>query len=49
VHADGESLLRPLKLSPREADDLVAFLESLTDPRASDPPGPPGTVAGCGP
>jgi cytochrome c peroxidase len=47
VHADGESLLRPLKLSERETDDLVAFLESLTDPRASDPPGPPATVAGC--
>ena len=49
VHADGESLLRPLKLSPRESDDLVAFLESLTDPRASDPPGPPAAVGGCGP
>jgi cytochrome c peroxidase len=48
VHADGESVLRPLKLSAREADDLVAFLESLTDPRATDAPGPPATVAGCG-
>jgi cytochrome c peroxidase len=31
LHADGERILRPLKLSPREVDDLVAFLESLTD------------------
>lgn len=30
LHADGERILRPLKLSPREVDDLVAFLESLT-------------------
>jgi cytochrome c peroxidase len=31
LHSDGERILRPLKLSPREVDDLVAFLESLTD------------------
>lgn len=31
LHADGERIVRPLKLSPREVDDLVAFLESLTD------------------
>jgi cytochrome c peroxidase len=30
LHADGEKLLRPLKLADREVDDLVAFLESLT-------------------
>jgi cytochrome c peroxidase len=30
LHADGERILRPLKLSPQEVDDLVAFLESLT-------------------
>jgi cytochrome c peroxidase len=30
IHTHGEQLLRPLKLSPREIDDLVAFLESLT-------------------
>ena len=49
VHADGESLLRPLRLSDREADDLVAFLESLTDPRATEPPGPPAAIAHCTP
>jgi len=31
LHADGERILRPLKLSPGEVDDLVAFLETLTD------------------
>jgi cytochrome c peroxidase len=30
LHADGESILRPLRLSDAEIDDLVAFLESLT-------------------
>lgn len=34
LHSDGEALLKPLKLSPGEADDLVAFLRSLTDPQA---------------
>lgn len=32
LHADGENLLRPLKLTPREIDDLVAFLGSLSPP-----------------
>jgi cytochrome c peroxidase len=31
LHADGERILRPLRLTPRESDDLVAFLESLSD------------------
>jgi len=30
LHADGERVLRPLRLSSAEADDLVAFLESLS-------------------
>jgi cytochrome c peroxidase len=30
LHADGEKLLRPLHLSREEAEDLVAFLESLS-------------------
>jgi cytochrome c peroxidase len=30
LHADGERVLKPLKLSPAEIDDLVAFLESLS-------------------
>ena len=29
---DGARLVRPLRLSPQEADDLVAFLETLTGP-----------------
>jgi len=31
LHADGEAILKPLQLSEREAQDLVAFLESLQD------------------
>ncbi len=30
LHADGERILQPLRLSPAEAADLVAFLESLS-------------------
>lgn len=30
LHADGESLLRPLRLSASERDDLLAFLRSLS-------------------
>jgi len=30
LHADGERVLKPLKLSQAEIDDLVAFLESLS-------------------
>ena len=30
LHADGERILKPLKLTPGEIDDLVAFLESLS-------------------
>ena len=30
LHADGEKILKPLRLSPEEAADLVSFLESLT-------------------
>ena len=32
LHADGEKILRPLKLSTGESADLVAFLESLSAP-----------------
>ena len=31
LHADGEKILRPLKLTEAEAEDLVSFLESLSD------------------
>jgi len=31
LHADGEQILRPLKLSAREATDLAVFLETLSD------------------
>jgi cytochrome c peroxidase len=32
LHADGEKILRPLRLSPAEAEELHAFLESLSTP-----------------
>ena len=38
LHADGESLLKPLRLSPAESADLVAFLESLTETASALPP-----------
>ena len=38
IHTHGEQLLRPLRLSEAEIDDLVAFLESLTDPGATAAP-----------
>ena len=31
LHADGERILRPLHLTDAEIDDLVAFLDSLSD------------------
>jgi cytochrome c peroxidase len=31
LHADGEKILRPLKLTQEEAEDLVSFLQSLSD------------------
>lgn len=43
----GEQLLRPLRLSDRERDDLI--LESLTDPGATVVPPPPTALAGCRP
>jgi len=35
LHADGEKILRPLRLRQEEIDDLVAFLESLSDLKAA--------------
>jgi len=32
LHTEGEKILRPLRLSPQASADLVAFLESLSDP-----------------
>jgi len=38
LHADGESVLKPLKLSAEESADLVAFLESLSERAGAAPP-----------
>jgi cytochrome c peroxidase len=32
LRADGERILRPLRLTDAESDDLIAFLETLTAP-----------------
>jgi cytochrome c peroxidase len=46
LHADGERILRRLRLAAPEADDLVAFLETLSDPGAgSSRPRPEGGAA----
>jgi len=37
LHADGEAILKPLKLSEQEVADLVAFLESLTEHQSAIP------------
>ena len=37
LHADGESILRPLKLAREESSDLVAFLVSLTEHESAVP------------
>jgi cytochrome c peroxidase len=47
IHVHGEQLLRPLRLSPGESEDLAAFLESLSDPRAGEAPAPAPPVPGC--
>jgi cytochrome c peroxidase len=35
LHADGEQILKPLRLSEAERADLVAFLRTLSDPKAT--------------
>jgi len=42
LHADGERILRPLNLNERETNDLLAFLESLTEAGTD-----PGTTSGA--
>lgn len=34
LHADGEKILAPLRLTPQESADLVSFLRTLSDPGA---------------
>ncbi len=36
LHADGEQILKPLRLTALEQADLLAFLRSLSDPAAQD-------------
>jgi cytochrome c peroxidase len=49
LHADGEAILKPLQLTPRESADLVAFLRTLSQPAAGRRPGqaqrqPPASI-----
>ncbi len=43
LHADGESILKPLRLTAEESADLVAFLKSLTETESAVPPRRPMT------
>jgi cytochrome c peroxidase len=47
LHADGEQILKPLNLNESERTDLVAFLRTLSDPRAAlwRPPSRPSPAA----
>ena len=47
LHADGERILKPLKLSEQEISDLVAFLESLSPPTPLPAPVTPTAVKAC--
>jgi cytochrome c peroxidase len=47
LHADGERILKPLKLSEEESADLVAFLESLSPDGALPPAVVPDAVPAC--
>jgi cytochrome c peroxidase len=44
LHADGEALIKPLRLSAAESADLVAFLESLTERASALPPRRPSSA-----
>lgn len=46
IHTHGEQLLRPLRLTDPEIDDLIAFLETLTS-RPAPLAAPPGPRTGC--
>jgi len=45
LHVHGERILRPLRLTDAEAEDLVAFLRSLSDERAPTASGRPGSAS----
>jgi cytochrome c peroxidase len=47
LHADGERILRRLDLTPGEIDDLLAFLETLTDADGERRPMAPALALPC--
>jgi hypothetical protein len=48
LHADGEKLLRALRMTAAENDDLLAFLHTLTDSHGADRPRPMAPGVTCG-
>jgi cytochrome c peroxidase len=49
LHADGEQLLRALKLTDAETNDLLDFLHTLTDAHGADRPRPVASKRDCAP
>jgi cytochrome c peroxidase len=47
LHADGERILRRLDLDDGEIDDLLAFLDTLTDEHGARRPLPPAAKTPC--
>ena len=47
LHSDGERILKPLRLSAAESDDLVTFLESLSPESSLPLPPTPSAAATC--
>ena len=47
LHADGERILKPLRLAEDEIDDLVSFLESLSPIVPVPIPGEPASLSAC--
>lgn len=47
LHSDGESILRPLRLSSAEKEDLRAFLETLSSASPLSRPAQPRVEDGC--
>ncbi len=47
LHADGERILKPLRLNEQESGDLLAFLESLSPDKALPTPVAPSALHDC--
>jgi cytochrome c peroxidase len=47
IHRDGERILRPLRMTDAEIDDVIAFLDTLTDTQGSRRKLAPPSVLDC--